>query len=150
MDPISKKQLDKDVDFFNKLYANELSTPNDFTKGLGKLIKKAREEMGYSQAKLADAMSRRQATVSDIENGKSEIGLLTLILLCVTLNKPITYYIPPTIYSGIVSEIHSPLEQEALNIIRSIEEEGDPALAIEILKLLANYYSKSLEEISIN
>jgi transcriptional regulator with XRE-family HTH domain len=146
MDSINTRQLAKETEFYRKLLANELTTPNDFTKGLGKLVKKAREEKGYSQAKLADAMSRRQATVSDIENGKSEIGLLTLILLCVILNKPITYFIPPTIYSGIVSEINNPLEQEALNLIKLLEYGGDPSLAVELIKTLVNHSQKYKSE----
>ena len=69
------------IEFFQKLRNNELKTPNEFTIGMGKLIKKAREESKISQAELAKNINRRPATISDIENGKSEIGILTLVLL---------------------------------------------------------------------
>lgn len=139
MDP---NQINQETDFIQKLKSNELTIPNEFTIELGKLVKKARDEIGYSQSKLAQKMSRRQATISDIENGKSEVGILTLVLLSLTLNKPISYFIPGSLIKHIVFEDLNPLEEEALNTLKYLEYQGDPSIALEILKTIAQYQAK--------
>jgi len=68
--------------------------PNKFTIGMGKLIRAAREEAGYSQRDLAEVIHRRQAALSDMENGKMEPDASTLLLLSSCLNKPIGYFFP--------------------------------------------------------
>lgn len=134
---VSKEELLKAIEFSNKLKANTLEIPNDFTEGLGKLVKKARDEKGYSQAKLAKILNRRQATISSIENGKSEIGILTLVHLSISLQKPISFFIPGELIHGWVSEIQNPLEEEALHYVKAIEyEQGDIDLAMSLLKLV--------------
>jgi len=65
-----------------KLSAGDM--PNHFTIAMGKLIRQAREESGY----------RRQAALSDMENGKMEPNASTLTLLSYYLNKPISYFFP--------------------------------------------------------
>ena len=52
---------------------------------MGKLIRTARKELGLSQVKLAELVNRRPATISDIENGKSEISVITLAVLAINL-----------------------------------------------------------------
>ena len=68
--------------------------PNKFTIGMGKLIRSAREEAGLSQRDLATLIYRRQAALSDMENGKMEPDATTLLLLSYCLNKPIGYFYP--------------------------------------------------------
>ena len=68
---------------------NEESTPNKFTVELGEKIRNAREEAGLSQAELARKVFRRRATISDLENGKSELGTITLARLSSVLEKQI-------------------------------------------------------------
>ncbi len=68
--------------------------PNRFTTGMGKLIKAAREEAGVSQRDLAERIYRRQAALSDMENGKMEPDASTLLLLSEYLKKPISYFFP--------------------------------------------------------
>ena len=70
------------------------SLPNNFTIGMGKLIRQAREDAGMSQTALAKAIYRRQATLSAIENGKMEVEASTLSLISATLDRPITYFFP--------------------------------------------------------
>ena len=81
---MEKNKVLKDMEFIERLKSNE------FTVETGKFIRKAREEAGSSQAEFAKITNRRPATISDIENGKSEIGVLTLSLFAITLNKPIS------------------------------------------------------------
>jgi ribosome-binding protein aMBF1 (putative translation factor) len=66
-------------EFLDKLLKNEITIPNEFTYEMGKLIRTAREEIGFTQKELAIKLSRHQTTISDIENGKIEIGVLTLV-----------------------------------------------------------------------
>ncbi len=75
-----------------KLSAGDM--PNHFTIAMGKLIRQAREESGYSQRDLAQKIYRRQAALSDMENGKMEPNASTLTLLSYYLNKPISYFFP--------------------------------------------------------
>ena len=68
--------------------------PNHFTLGMGKLIHKARGEARLSQRALSEKIYLRQATLSDIENGKTEPDAEILLLLSHYLDKPITYFFP--------------------------------------------------------
>jgi len=137
-----KKGL-KDSEFLKQIRAGDLTTPNVFTVELGKLIKKAREEKGISQKQLAENLSRRQATISELENGKNEIGILLLVLLSLELNKPISYLIPDMTFFTSVNDIHNKSEEEALTLFRLIADCGDITLAINILKLLVEYSNKT-------
>ena len=73
------------------LIADKELTPNKYTIARGELTRIARYDAGMSQKELADRIYRRQATLSDLENGKSEVGTVTLVLLAASLYKPITY-----------------------------------------------------------
>ena len=75
-----------------KLSAGDM--PNHFTRAMGELIHKAREEEGFSQRELAKKIYRRQAALSDMENGKMEPNASTLTFLSYHLNKPISYFFP--------------------------------------------------------
>ena len=102
------KAYEKQLEFIRLLKANELTTPNDFTIGMGELIRQAREDKGLSQADLAKALNRRQGTISDIENGKSEIGILTLVQFAVELKKPISYFFPASLLRDNLVDVKTP------------------------------------------
>jgi len=125
--------------FLEKLQKNELQIPNEFTKEMGNLIKKAREEKGLNQSQLAEKLSRSQATISDIENGKIEVSILTLILIAFELNKPISYFIPEMTFFTNLNDLQNKFEEEALSIFRQLEYEGDPNLALRFMKMLLDY-----------
>jgi transcriptional regulator with XRE-family HTH domain len=125
--------------FLEKLQKNELQIPNEFTKEMGNLIKKAREEKGLNQSQLAEKLSRSQATISDIENGKIEVSILTLILIAFELNKPISYFIPEMTFFTNLNDLQNKFEEEALSIFRQLEYEGDPNLALRFMKMLLEY-----------
>jgi len=81
-------------DLFTKLGQERGVMPNKLSIGIGELIRKARIEIGYSQAELAKKIYRRQASVSDIENGKMQPDAETLVYLSLVLLKPITSFFP--------------------------------------------------------
>lgn len=136
------RDIRKDVEFIEKLKANELKTPNEFTIEMGKFIRKAREDAGFSQAEFAKKTNRRPATISDIENGKSEIGVLTLALFAITLQKPISYFFPESLLKKFVLDVKTPFEQEVLEIAKDIEFFGDETLTLGLLKVLRNHFEE--------
>jgi transcriptional regulator with XRE-family HTH domain len=73
---------------------NTSSVPNSFTRGMGSLIRQAREEKGLSQRELASKIYRRQAALSEMENGLMQPDAETLLLLSYHLKKPIDYFYP--------------------------------------------------------
>ena len=79
------------------LVADKQSAPNKFTVEMGKKVRSAREEAGLLQGELARMVGRRQATISDIEHGKKEMGLSTLVLIAAALEKPIPYFFPASL-----------------------------------------------------
>ena len=84
--------LDKFLDFFS----DREQRPNKFTRYMGDAVRRAREEAGISQKDLAEKIFRRQATLSDIENGKVEVETSTLSLLSYYLKKPLGYFLSKT------------------------------------------------------
>jgi transcriptional regulator with XRE-family HTH domain len=125
--------------FLEKLKKNDVQFPNEFTIEMGKMIKKAREEKGINQTLLAEKISRSQATISDIENGKIEVGILTLVLIAFLLQKPISYFIPEMTFFANVNDIHNKFEEEALTLFRQLENEGFSDLGLKLLQLLNEY-----------
>jgi transcriptional regulator with XRE-family HTH domain len=103
------------MDILEKLFKEDLgSMPNKFTLGMGKLIRDSRNEEGYSQAELAQLIHRRQASLSDMENGKMQPDAETLLYLSLTLRKPISHFFPGHYGERIRLEKIDPLEQELL------------------------------------
>lgn len=137
-----QKDLEKQIEFIRLLKANQLTTPNDFTIGMGDLIRQAREDKGFSQADLAKALNRRQGTISDIENGKSEIGILTLVQFAVELEKPISYFFPNSLLREWIVDVKSPFQYKILEIASNLEQVGDPELALDLLGILQDYFFK--------
>jgi transcriptional regulator with XRE-family HTH domain len=115
------------------------SRPNRFTWYLGDAIKKAREEKGISQVDLAKLISSRRATLSDMENGKTEPDTITLADLAKYLEKPLSYFFPDYIYKEIKQEDLTPLEAELLIHYRQIWDENLKRVAIHQVKALAEF-----------
>lgn len=82
--------------------------PNRLTIGMGKLIRQAREESGLTQAEVARRIYRRQASLSNIENGLMEASASTLVYLSGALDKPITYFFPKGIMRDLEPEPRTP------------------------------------------
>lgn len=147
----SRSNSSRDVEFIQLLRSNKNHTPNEFTIGMGKLIRAAREERGMSQVALANEINRRPATISSIENGKSEIGVLTLVLFAIELQKPISYFFPESLLKEIVSDVKTPFEYRVLEVVRGLEYFGGQKLALDILKVLLDNleeeYTESAEDL---
>ena len=120
------------------LYETE-KPPNKYTKAMGDLIRKAREETGLSQEQLAERIYRKRLAVSEMENGKVEISAWTLPLLASALNKPVTYFYPPFVLRQLVSEDLTSLEQELLLHFRNIYDEHLQKLALDQIRVISNF-----------
>ena len=118
-----------------KLSASE--TPNSFTLGMGDLIRQAREEKGLSQRVLASKIYRRQAALSEMENGKMEPSASTLMALSYHLNKPIAYFFPDKFNPEINLRVLSNFEKEVLINIQKLDSE-DQMKVLAQLKAIAN------------
>jgi len=110
--------------------------PNKLTIQMGELVRQAREDAGISQAKLAEKIYRRRATVSDIENGKSEVTISTLTLIAAALDKPMSYFLPWFVYDNIKSEDLDPIEHELLLHFGRIGSKHLKRLAVNEVKLI--------------
>lgn len=134
------QEYPSDFDFVGFLKDGRYPTPNKFTVEMGQLIRGARKNLGLSQVELAEKMNRRPATISDIENGKSDITVLTLASFAIHLKKPVSYFYPPSILSNLVLDIKTPFEREVIEVIEGLNHFGDQDLVISILELLAKHY----------
>ena len=113
--------------------------PNKFTIYLGEAVRKAREEMGMSQEQLAKAIYLRRATLSDIENGKTEPDAGTLSMLAHVLDKHIGYFYPWSLYKELRQEELSPLENELILHFRDIFDEHLQKVAVNQVRDLAKF-----------
>jgi transcriptional regulator with XRE-family HTH domain len=116
--------------------------PNEFTLATGRLIKQAREARRLSQRELADALGRRQASVSDMENGKMEPSASTLVQLAQVLEKPITYFFPkpwgPQVARGDLTYD----EQALLLEFRRLRSDEHRRIAIRQVGAIADLYPR--------
>ena len=118
-----------------KLSAGDL--PNKFTLSMGELIRVARKETGFSQRELAELINRRQAALSDIENGKMEPNASTLTILSYHLNKPISYFFPNRYTPEKNLDEFSDLEKEIIIYIKKIDQD-DKIRILAQLKAIFN------------
>lgn len=116
-----------------KLAAGDL--PNKFTLRMGELIRKAREEAGFSQRELSERIYRRQAALSEMENGKMEPNASTLVHLSLNLDKPISYFFPdqftPEKNLGEISD----LEKEILILIKKLNNDDKEKILVQVRAL---------------
>lgn len=130
------------LDFLSKLTEPLGDMPNRFTLGMGELIRQARHYSGYSQAELAKLINRRQASLSDMENGKMQPDAETLMMLSLVLQKPIPSFYPGDYGKELRQEDMDPLEQDLIFIAQSLTED-DLRRIIAQAKALANLAAKS-------
>jgi len=133
-------ELPEDIQGLVELKKNNLPAPNIFTISIGKQIRKARLEKNLSQKDLANSISVRRATISDFENGKSEIGVLMLANLALSLGKPISYFFRGTKLGELVGDLENSDEEELLNIFKLLEHLGWAGLALNQVKAIADYF----------
>lgn len=103
--------------------SNKGSLPNNFTLGMGELIRQARVESKMSQAELAEKTYISQAAISQIETGKREVSAAELAYLSYALNKPITYFFPKWLKTEERDpESLSPLEKELVMQVSQLDD----------------------------
>lgn len=114
------------------------SLPSAFTRALGQRIREAREERGFSQKRLADRIERRQAAISDMENGRMQPDATTLVVLAEVLEKPVTFFFPPPWGPRVARGDLSYDEQALLLEFRRLQSDEHRQIAIALLSAVAN------------
>ncbi len=132
-------------DFIDNLKKNSLKTPNEFTIKMGKLVRDARVEHSWSQSDLSEKINRRPATISYIENGKSDISVQTLLVLAIVLGKPISYFFPQSLLKDRVMDVKSEFQHKALDYLRIIDFVGAREITLKILKVIADDCEEELD-----
>ena len=114
--------------------------PNKHTKEMGKLIRKAREEIGMTQKELAEKTYRKKLAVHQMETGKVEINAWAIPYLSIALKKPITYFYPKGDLSLDPKEGElSDLEKELIVYFKYFESDGLKRLFINFAKFFSKY-----------
>lgn len=116
--------------------------PSPFTEALGQRIREAREERGFSQKRLADRIERRQAAISDMENGRMQPDATTLVVLAEVLEKPITFFFPPPWGPRVARGDLSYDEQALLLEFRRLQSDEHRQIAVALLAALADSSSR--------
>jgi len=132
--------LEKIRDFF----AEHEERPNKFTRFMGERVRTAREEANMSQEELARIAYLRRATLSDIENGKSEADTTAFVLIAYYLKKPLAYFLPEFLYDEMKREELKPLEQEVLLHFEQIYGDELKKFAIRIVKAFGDFDPQDL------
>ena len=128
--------LDKLLEFLTP----DEPVPNKFTEFMGERIRDARIEAGMSQQDLAKLIYKRQAALSDYENGRAIVNSDTLALLAHSLNKPIEYFYPPYIFRDLKPEDLSPMEKEVITNLRyHVASDQFRKLVIDVIKAIGQF-----------
>lgn len=90
---------------------------------MGNLIRKAREEAGFSQRELASKIYRRQAALSEMENGLMQPDAETLLIMSYYLNKPISYFFPKNLLPEPEADELTETEKSLLMEARLLDED---------------------------
>ncbi len=110
---------------------------------VGRQIREARKQAGMSQAKLAELLSRRQAYISDLENGKAEPNATLIVQLAYIFHKPVAFFFPPEYRDfqnrALTREELSIEEQELIARLRGIHHIFDPQIVMHLVNALADY-----------
>jgi len=61
----------------------------------GGRVKDAREERGWSQEELGERSSLHQSTIGRVEKGSRDVGMETLILIALALDRTLHELLPP-------------------------------------------------------
>jgi len=114
--------------------------PTEFTRALGQRIREARHDRSLSQKRLAERIDRRQAAVSDMENGRMQPDATTLLLLAEVLEKPVTFFFPPP-WGPRVSRGDLTYDEQALLLeFRRLQSDEHRQIAIAQLAALADLH----------
>jgi transcriptional regulator with XRE-family HTH domain len=110
--------------------------PNTFTELMGELVKQARIDSGFNQRELAEKLYTRQATISDIENGKRWVNTGELVALSAILDKPILYFVPEKYRRIFRQNITDPEIQELVLVAKKLSQDDLSRLIIQARALI--------------
>jgi len=85
-----RKKIRSDL---NITFRCEVSTIDDLYTRIGERIRQAREDRGWTQAQLGEALGYSQATIGNYELGRRHIGLDDLYRIADALNKPYAFFV---------------------------------------------------------
>jgi transcriptional regulator with XRE-family HTH domain len=114
--------------------------PTAFTEALGQRIREAREERRISQRRFAERIERRQAAVSQMENGLMEPDATTLLMMAQVLEQPIVYFFPPPWGQRATRGDLTYDEQALLLEFRRLQTDEQRKVAINQVAALADLY----------
>jgi transcriptional regulator with XRE-family HTH domain len=121
-------------------FLNKDSLPNRFTITMGKLIREAREGRGLSQTQLAEIIGKRRASISEIENGKMMVDVISLTMMANHLQKPITYFFPIHYIKAIHPTDELTIEEaEILVQFRKIKSDQQRKFALQQVRSIADF-----------
>lgn len=122
------------------MYSQLLFIPSILLAGMmfpfSMYICEAREEAELSQSELAQLIFRRRATVSDLETGKSQADAITISLLALALERPLTFFFPKIIRENLNQENLALEEQELLLILNKLDKDDRNRLTAQAKALL--------------
>jgi transcriptional regulator with XRE-family HTH domain len=81
-----------------------------YLQELGLLVRRFREERGFTQSQLADEIGKTTKTISQIENGAVATSLETLFLISEVLDVPVSHFF----------RFAEAMEDESANRVRTI------------------------------
>lgn len=95
----------------------------NFTQKIGERIKQARQEVGYSQKELGEALQLSDRTVSAYEVGRAQPSLSILKELSRVTSRPIGYFLDELEYSEIDLQLKvKRIEQELLEVKKVLKK----------------------------
>jgi len=106
--------------------------------GIGVKIREIRKSQKLNQAILAQNANIRQASLSDIENGKREIKISEMIEICSLLKVPLIKLLPASITMDWLIGNISDDEKKLVNLYRNMSED-DQVRLLGIAKSFLNH-----------
>ena len=90
-------------------------------------------------------VNKRPATISDIENGNSDINALTIVSFVTVLEKPISYFFPAPLLLDNLLDVSTSFEYKMIEMDRNIQTYGNMELTLDILNALVKHFDKESE-----
>ena len=103
--------------------ANE---PDPIDVAVGARLKTRRQEIGWTQAKLADALGMTFQQVGKYESGQNRMAASTIHRAAAALNVPVAYFFDGIEADGLPSTEIPTLSAAAVEVARDFEAIGNP------------------------
>lgn len=116
--------------------------PNNFSELMGQLVRKARIDANMSQAELAEKIFRRQAAISEIENGKRYVSSAELLILSQELRKPILYFFPEKYRNRVKADLSDPEIAELILVANRLSEDDLNRLIVQARALVKHRFKE--------